>query len=67
MKRMKCVFLDDRDECYAELTRVTATWKVDEETKKQFCTMNQFEACPRFRAKMDFLTKAHIRKVARKK
>ncbi len=49
---MKCVFLDESEYCHAELTKARVTWKVDEETKKDYCTTKDFEECPRFHAKM---------------
>lgn len=56
VKRMKCVFYSERtDKCVAEMTHPGA-WKVDEQTKKAFCTMNDFIKCPRYLAKMSVLT-----------
>lgn len=56
---MKCVFYEQSDgHCHAEMTRQAATWNVDEETKKSFCTTIEFNECPRYHAKMDYLSKS---------
>ena len=54
---MKCVFLEGEDIGCADLTIIRAIWKVDEETKKNYCTTSEFVSCPRFNAKMQFMTK----------
>jgi len=62
---MKCIFLNEKDGCYAEY-REAQTWKVDAETKKRLCTMNSFQSCPRFQGKLKFQTHGHIKHHAKK-
>jgi len=54
---MKCVFLDSVDRCYAELRGLGDFWKVDKDTKDKLCMQENFQECPRYRAKMDSITK----------
>ena len=59
VEKMKCVFFDENSgKCYAEMSLSGVQWKVDEETKKKFCTLTMFTDCPRFEAKMEVLTKS---------
>jgi hypothetical protein len=58
---MKCVFLRSDGKCLAEMLKQagsTVGWEVDEETKERFCTKDAFLECPRYEAKMAFLTKS---------
>lgn len=44
---MLCIFFDGKG-CHAE--RTDTIWKVDDDTKKKYCTTNDFRSCERFMA-----------------
>ena len=54
---MKCNFLSEKMECYAEITEVETVWKVDEATRKKYCTTEDFVSCPRLDIFLKFTQK----------
>lgn len=57
VKIVKCNFLSEKKECYAEITKAEELWKVDDITLKKFCTSEDFASCPRLGTFLKFTQK----------